>query len=200
MSLRVMSLPRPRTVVRKPPLAVPAGRIATIDWMRGFVMLLMVVDHVSMAFDGSHVSEDSAMYAGAATMALPPAEFFTRWMTHLCAPTFVFLAGTSLALSVEKRVERGVAAWQTDKTILIRGALIALLDPTIVSLGSGRWTFQVLFAIGIGMILMAPLRRLPSLALAVLAIGWMLLGEIVTGWIWTPPGPTSIPAAFTIGT
>ena len=39
-----------------------AVRIATIDWMRGLVMLLMVIDHASMAFDGSHLSEDSAMY------------------------------------------------------------------------------------------------------------------------------------------
>ena len=81
-------------------------RIATIDWMRGLVMVLMVIDHASMAFDGHHLAQDSAMYPEAATMALPAAEFFTRWMTHLCAPTFVFLAGTALALSVERRVRK----------------------------------------------------------------------------------------------
>jgi uncharacterized membrane protein len=69
-------------------------RVAAIDWMRGVVMVLMVIDHASMAFDGHHVAEDSALYPGAATMALPAAEFFTRWSTHLCAPTFVFLADT----------------------------------------------------------------------------------------------------------
>src|SRR3954466_14370656 len=82
-------------------------RVATVDWMRGLVMILMVVDHASMAFDGTHDPKDSALYVGAATMALPAAEFFTRWMTHLCAPTFVFLAGTSLAISVERRVLKG---------------------------------------------------------------------------------------------
>src|SRR6476646_12156675 len=86
-------------------------RIATIDWMRGLVMVLMVIDHASMAFDGSHLDEDSAMYPGAATMALPGGEFFTRWITHICAPTFVFLAGVALALSVERRVAKGTNAW-----------------------------------------------------------------------------------------
>ncbi|HEX5049367.1 MAG TPA: acyltransferase family protein, partial [Gammaproteobacteria bacterium] len=111
-------------------------RIAAIDWMRGLVMVLMVIDHASMAFDGNHLSEESAMYASAATEALPAGEFLTRWLTHICAPTFVFLAGVALALSVERRVAKGAKAWEIDKGILIRGGLIALLDPTLVSLGS----------------------------------------------------------------
>lgn len=173
-------------------------RIATIDWMRGLVMILMVIDHASMAFDRHHLSHDSALYADAATMALPAAEFFTRWITHLCAPTFVFLAGTALALSVERRVLKGMNAWAIDRNILIRGAIIALLDPTLVSAGSGRWTFQVLFAIGLAMMCMAPLRRLPSWALVTLALGWIALGEIPTGWVWDPPGNSSVLSAFLI--
>jgi uncharacterized membrane protein len=50
------------------PAALPARktqRIASIDWMRGLVMILMVIDHASMAFDASHLSEDSAMYPAA---------------------------------------------------------------------------------------------------------------------------------------
>jgi uncharacterized membrane protein len=175
-------------------------RVASIDWMRGLVMILMVIDHASMAFDANHMSEDSAVYPGAGTMALPTAEFLTRWITHICAPTFVFLAGTSLALSVERRVVKGVDAWEIDKAILIRGAVIALLDPTLISLGSGRWTFQVLLAIGVSMVCMAPLRRLPSWALVSVGAGWMALGEVVTGWVWTPPGNSSIPAAFLVAT
>lgn len=163
-------------------------------------MVLMVIDHASMAFDGSHLDEDSAMYPGAATMALPAGEFLTRWLTHICAPTFVFLAGVALALSVERRVARGTNAWEIDKNILTRGALIALLDPTIISLGSGRWTLQVLLAIGLSMICMVPLRRLPSWLLLAFGLGWIALGEFPTDWVWDPPGASSPLSALFIGT
>ena len=175
-------------------------RIATIDWMRGFVMVLMVIDHASMAFDGNHVPKDSAMFPDAATMALPAGEFLTRWITHLCAPTFVFLAGTSLALSVERRVAKGTPAWEIDKGILTRGAIIALLDLTVISLGSGRWTLQVLYAIGLSMICMAPLRRLSSKTLLALGLVWMLLGEVITALVWHPPGSSSKLAALFVAT
>lgn len=203
------SVEQPDTVIDPlpgaPPAAegkVPQGRVAAIDWMRGFVMILMVIDHCSMAFDRNHknMAYDSAMYPEALTVPLPALEFLTRWITHLCAPTFVFLAGTSLAISIERKVARGVAAAEIDRSIVVRGAIIALLDPTIVSLGSGRWTFQVLFAIGVSMMLMAPLRRLPTRILLTLAVAWIVLGEIPTGWVWDPPGSSSILAAFTVAT
>lgn len=173
-------------------------RIASIDWMRGFAMILMTIDHASMAFDAHHIDNDSALYADALTTALPAAEYATRWMTHLCAPTFVFLMGTSLALSVERRVVKGVNAWEIDKSMLIRGLIIALLDLTVVSLGSGRWNFGVLYAIGMSMVCMVPLRRLPTWALLVLGVGWMAFGELVTSFFWNTPGNASIPAALTV--
>jgi uncharacterized membrane protein len=175
-------------------------RIAAIDWMRGLVMVLMVIDHASMAFDGNHLSEDSAMYPGAATMALPAAEFFTRWITHICAPTFVFLAGTALALSVERRLARGARPWDVDRSILIRGAIIAAFDLTIVSLGSGRWTFGVLFAIGVSMMAMAGLRRLSWTALLALGLGWFAFGELLTRQLWHPPGSASPLVALLVAT
>lgn len=190
------------TTAPGPPVPVERKfqRIASIDWMRGLVMVLMVIDHASMAFDKYHVAKDSALYPDAATMALPAAAFFTRWITHLCAPSFVFLAGVALSLSVERRVSRGGNAWEIDKNILIRGALIALLDLTLISFGSGRWTLQVLLAIGLSIMCMAFLRRLPSWLLMTLALGWMVLGEIPTGWVWHPPGNSSILAALTMAT
>ena len=181
-----------------PPSPRPSQRIATIDWMRGLVMVLMVIDHASMAFDGHHLAKDSALYEDAATMALPAAEFFTRWIAHLCAPTFVFLAGTSLALSVERRVLKGLDARTIDESILKRGAVIALMDPTLISFGSGWWTFSVLTAIGLSMMCMALLRRLPTWGLLGVGLGWIALGEIPTGWLWHPPGNPPVPAAFLV--
>jgi uncharacterized membrane protein len=178
----------------------PSNRIAAIDWMRGLVMILMIIDHASMAFDGSHLSEDSAMYPDAATMALPAAEFFTRWMTHICAPTFVLLAGVALALSVERRVAKGVKAREIDTFIITRGAVIALIDLTVVSFGSGRLNIGVLFAIGVSMIAMAGLRRLPMGALLAVGLGWFAFGEMVTGLVWDPPGSSGPVAAILVAT
>lgn len=184
------SLPARDTVATK------ASRITAIDWMRGFVMMLMIIDHASMAFDGGHLDRDSAMYADAATMALPAAEFFTRWMTHICAPTFVFLAGLALAVSTGRRLAKGTNPWDIDKNILTRGAIIALLDLTVISFGSGRLNFGVLFAIGVAMMCMTVLRRLPTWALLVLGLGWYALGEIPTDLLWDPPGNSSPLAAL----
>jgi uncharacterized membrane protein len=131
-------------------------------------------------------------------MALPGFAFFTRWITHLCAPSFVFLAGTALALSIERRVVKGVDAWSIDKNILVRGAIIALMDPTLISFGSGWWTFSVLTAIGLSMICMTALRRLPTWGLLAVGLGWMLLGEVVTGWFWNPPANPSVLGAFLV--
>src|SRR6476660_10117256 len=87
----------PKLVDRIPENRV-AQRVATIDWMRGLVMVLMIIDHASMAFDAHHLDHDSAMFPDATTMALPGSEFFSRWLAHLCAASFVFLMGTSLAI------------------------------------------------------------------------------------------------------
>ena len=128
------------------PVPTPAAkskRIAAIDWMRGFVMILMIFDHASMSFDRDHIDHDSALYADAGTMFLPAGEFFTRWMTHLCAPTFVFLAGTALALSIERRVVKGAHPWEIDKNILLRGAIIVLLDVTVPQTGVPGFVFTL---------------------------------------------------------
>lgn len=187
----------PKLVDRTPEKWV-GQRVASIDWMRGLVMVLMIIDHASMAFDAHHLDHDSAMYLNAGSMPLPGAEFFPRWLAHLCAASFVFLMGTSLALSVERRAAKGVNSWEIDKGILTRGLIIALLDLTLISFGSGRWTFGVLMAIGVSMMCMALLRRLPTWGLLAIALAWIGLGEIVTGWFWSPPGNSSMLAAFTM--
>ena len=180
---------------------VPArksSRIASIDWMRGFVMILMMIDHVSMAFDRTHFSSDSvATFKGALPGGL---EFMTRWITHLCAPTFVFLAGTALAISVGSRIKRGMSNAEIDRGIITRGLFILILDPTLVSLFSWRLTFQVLYAIGGAMICMAVLRRLSTKLLLILALGWIIFGELLVQQLWDPAlGNPAIPTALTMG-
>lgn len=172
-------------------------RIAAIDWMRGFVMILMMIDHVSMAFDGGHFSADSAAtFKGTLPGAL---EFITRWITHLCAPTFVFLAGTALAISVNSRKRKGFSNSQIDRGIFIRGLFILMLDPTLVSLFSWRLTFQVLYAIGGAMMCMTLLRRLSSKLLLSLSLGWILFGELLVRQLWDPIlGNPALPTAFTM--
>ena len=179
----------------------PSKRIASIDWMRGFVMLIMALDHVSMAYNQNHLSNDSAALYQYGD-PLPVLEFFTRWVAHICAPVFIFLAGTALAISVERKVAKGVASAQIDRDIFLRGAFIALLDPTIISFFSGRLTFQVLFAIGVSMMCMVLLRRASMAGLMLIALSWWLGGEWLTAMVW-PPQPNdvmSIVSAFFIST
>jgi len=174
-------------------------RIASIDWMRGFVMILMVLDHVSMAYNKDHLAKDSVSNYVVGT-PLPAFEFFTRWISHLCAPVFVFLAGTALAISVERKISKGADSKGIDKDILIRGAFIALLDPTITSLFQAKFTFQVLYAIGISMMFMAVFRRFSTSILLFVALAWILGGEFVTMLVWGPEkGYDSIIAALFFG-
>jgi len=175
-------------------------RIAAIDWMRGFVMIIMVLDHASMAYDKNHISTDSAATYLKGT-PLPEFEFFTRWISHLCAPVFVFLAGTALAISVERKLSKGFDSRKIDRDILLRGAFIALLDPTIISFFSGRMTIQVLYAIGISMMCMVLFRRFSSTTLLLLALSWIGFGGLITAQVWPPQdNPDSIIAALLIST
>ena len=89
----------PSNTQRTPALQQQIGRLPAVDAMRGMVMVLMTVDHTSFAFNaGRYVSDSIVMYQPGS--AIPAAQFLLRWMTHICAPTFVFLAGLALAFSI----------------------------------------------------------------------------------------------------
>ncbi|WP_428265442.1 DUF1624 domain-containing protein [Haliangium sp.] len=163
-----MSSPAHDVPAETAPASPGPGRLAAIDRMRGLVMILMVMDHADSFFDRNHQMHDSAsIYAG---QAFPAAEYLVRWLTHLCAPTFVFLAGVAIALSIHKRTAMGAHARDLDRHLIKRGLFIAALDPLIMSVSfltvvPGMALFQVLYAIGLSLALMAGLRRLPSWAL-----------------------------------
>lgn len=165
-------------------------RIAAIDWMRGLVMILMALDHASIAWNGGRLAADSAYLLDPETggpvwipgSPLDTFQFYTRWVTHLCAPTFLFLSGTSLAMSFEKRRDQGMRPVDFDRHLLIRAAVIFGCEG-FLSLTSGVATpfLNVLFAIGASMMAMVLLRRLPTTFLVLLALAWLIGSE----WVLT---------------
>ena len=146
-----------------PPVAAAAPvtpRIRSIDVVRGAAMVLMAIDHVRV-------------YSGLPAGGPDPGIFITRWVTHFCAPAFVFFAGTSAFLYGRTRRPRDVTRF-----LLTRGAWLILLELTVIRVS---WTFNldyshyvllgVIWMIGVCMILMAPLVRLPLGAIAILGLG-----------------------------
>ena len=172
------------------------NRIAAIDWMRGIVMVLMALDHASIFFNAGRVANDSIVthVIGSSFVA---EQFFTRWITHLSAPTFVFLTGTAMALSIMQRHEKGVDSKAIDRDLLIRGAFIALLDIVVFSLVAGKLILQVLYAIGISMMLMVPLYHLGSRILLISALTLLIGGEAFTVLFWQPHGEVPLWLALT---
>jgi uncharacterized membrane protein len=168
-----------------------AQRFDAIDLLRGLVIALMTVDHASGAFNAGRFMQDSAAFWTPGS-PLPTQQFLLRWITHLCAPTFVFLAGTSVALSSRSRLARGQSERSIDAALLKRGAFIALVDPLWMSLaflGYSGVIFQVMYALGVSMMLMAALRKLSARALLTAALAFSLLGELCIGLgVWASGG------------
>lgn len=165
----------------------PSNRIAAIDWMRGLVMILMAIDHASITWNAGRLSADSAYLLNpdggplwVPGSPLDSLQFYTRWVTHLCAPTFLFLSGTSLAMSLEKRRAGGTSERKLDEHLLIRGVVILGFEGLLTLLsGMGGPFLQVLFAIGASIVAMIFLRRLPTSVLVVLGLAWLAGSELV---------------------
>lgn len=148
---------------RHAPGPLAGGRLGSIDIIRGAVMVLMAIDHVRVY---------SGLPAGGPTAGI----FFTRWVTHFCAPAFVFLAGTSAFLYGRRRDD-------LPRFLLTRGIWLVLLELTVIRVA---WTFNfdfggyllagVIWVIGWSMILMAALVRLPVRAVGVFGLA-MIAGH-----------------------
>lgn len=132
-------------------------RISSIDFTRGLVMLVMVLDHVR---DLMHV--DSITITPTDLSKTTAAVFLTRFVTHFCAPIFVFLAGSSAFLSLQNAANLK----QKQGFLLKRGLWLILLEFTVVNfgvwfdLGFHLYLFQVIAAIGFGFIVLSFLSRL----------------------------------------
>jgi len=154
-------------------------RLPAIDAMRGIVMVLMAIDHASHAFNaGRYVTDSTFWYRPGSE--IPVAQFLTRWVTHLCAPTFLFLAGFALVLSVARRQALGDRERSIDRDIVLRGIFILLLDPLWMSFGFGEGIIlQVLYVIGASLCCMVPLRRFGMRGLLAIGLGILLFGEVL---------------------
>jgi len=155
----------PRFATLDPP--IPSGRsprLASVDLLRGLAMVLMALDHTrdyftGLAFEPEDLSKTSA------------ALFFTRVITHPCAPVFFLLAGTGAYLSVT----RGKPVPQVARFLWTRGLGLVLLELTVVHFA---WNFafaaaptaQVIWALGWSMVGMALIVRLPLRGIAALGV------------------------------
>jgi uncharacterized membrane protein len=153
--------------------AASRSRLNSIDFLRGLVMVVMALDHTRDFFAaGSFNPRD----------VTEPALFLTRWVTHFCAPTFIFLAGISAVLYGAGRKTSEISRY-----LFARGCWLILIEFTVVRFG---WTFsfkidylvlQVIFAIGVSMIILAALVHLPRWAISTFGLALIVGHDLFDG-------------------
>jgi uncharacterized membrane protein len=150
--------------------------IASVGVMRGLVIVLMALDHVRGFFTEA---DFSATDLSRTNLAL----FLTRWITHLCAPAFIFLAGTSAYLSAAQGMDRHQPALR----LLTRGLWLVVLELTVVrfswyfNLDYSQMSLQVIWALGWSMVVLSALIYLPSWAIASFGIVMMSGHNLLDG-------------------
>jgi uncharacterized membrane protein len=162
-----------------------ASRVDSIDLLRGIVMVIMMLDHTrDFAHSGALLFDPTDLSQTTTTL------FLTRWITHFCAPVFVFLAGTGAYL----QLARGKSKRDLSKFLITRGLWLILLELTIVKFGvffSFDYRFfgflQVIWVIGVSMIVLAGLIHLPlkvtaSFGLLMIFLHNLLDGIKIEGW------------------
>jgi uncharacterized membrane protein len=138
------------------------ARIASVDALRGLVMVIMALDHTRDFFTTTGFSPRDVT---------DPPLFLTRWVTHFCAPTFILLAGLSGFL-----YGRGKSLEELSRFLLVRGLWLMLLDVTLIKFG---WRFEVdfyrlsagvIFVIGVSMVMLSALIWLPRWCMTILVL------------------------------
>ncbi|MCY1510112.1 hypothetical protein D9M68_444810 [compost metagenome] len=150
--------------------STPSTRLHSIDALRGLVILFMLLDHVRETFYLHRQVSDPMD-----VLQTDPALFFSRTLAHLCAPVFILLTGLSAYLYGEK--QQGKAA--VSSFLFKRGLFLMVLEFTLVNFA---WTFQlppsviylqVIWAIGLSMLVLSVLLWLPRALL--IALGLVLI-------------------------
>ena len=138
-------------------MEVTLKRIQSIDILRGIVMVLMALDHVRDYFHIAAWTDDPLNLE-----TTTPTLFFTRYITHFCAPIFVFLSGTSVYLQSIRKTKTELSVF-----LIKRGLWLIFAELAIVNFA---WTFnpnyplqifQVIWTIGISMLILGLLIKLP---------------------------------------
>ena len=182
-------------------LPAPVARLASIDVLRGLVMVIMALDHTRDFFSYARPAPEDVAHTSAAL-------FFTRFITHYCAPVFAFLAGTGAFLSTR----RGKSLQQLSWFFLTRGLWLLLLEFTVVDFAWGfvPWAHAgVIWVLGWSMIAMSAIVWLPMHWIAALGLCMIathnLLDRISPAsfgkfyWLWMllhSPGPILITDHF----
>jgi uncharacterized membrane protein len=182
------TLSSPSTVVAASTGSAPvAGRLASLDIMRGLVMVIMAIDHTRDFFTNVPFAPETLRFTYYSL-------FFTRWITHFCAPLFFFLAGTGAYLYGRRRTPQALSHF-----LLTRGLWLIILEFTLVGFA---WTFLatggffgVIWALGASMVLMAVIVRLPWRWIAVLSTSMIVTHDLFDrvrpqqfgsfAWLWT---------------
>ncbi|WP_080057611.1 DUF1624 domain-containing protein [Spirosoma aerolatum] len=144
-------------------------RVAAIDVTRGLVMVIMALDHVRDLLHTPALTQNPTDLT-----TTTPAIFMTRWVTHLCAPTFVFLSGTSAYLSLRRQAigNRNDAL----RFLRSRGLVLLLLELTVINFAF--WfdfhfqslMLQVIYAIGFGLVILSFLAKLPVRTVGIIGL------------------------------
>jgi uncharacterized membrane protein len=172
-----------------------AYRMSSLDLLRGLVIVVMALDHVRDFFMIASVQDPTA------DPTTGPLLFATRWITHFCAPTFVFLAGTSAGLMAHRRSPTELASF-----LLTRGLWLLVLEVLVISTaasfaptgvdGFGGRTYvnlQVIWVIGASMVILAGAQFLGRRACLVIGVA-IVLGHNLLDAIW-PAAMTSASTA-----
>ena len=152
-------------------------RIYSIDFLRGVVMMIMLLDHTRDFVHADPLASDPTDLAST-NVAL----FLTRWITHFCAPTFVFLSGISIYL----QKLNGKTNAELARFLFTRGLWLVFLEFTVVRFAivfNFDYSFfgmaQVIWVIGVSMIVMAVLIYLPIKVTGVLGLAMILLHNLL---------------------
>jgi uncharacterized membrane protein len=168
---------------------VEKPRISSIDLVRGIIMIIMALDHTRDFF---HVSAN--VFQPTDLTQTNPILFFTRWITHFCAPTFVFLSGTAARISLQRKSEKELSVF-----LLTRGLWLVILEFTVVRFGvlfNLYYDFnimQVIWVIGASMIVLSALVHLPEIIVGILGLVFVF-GHNIFDAYQLKPGDTGYAA------